>query len=496
VARISFAPDGKTLYTQSQDSTFCVWDAATGKKQRQFKAPMGAHHFVLSPDGKAILAAHQDNTVQLHDSTTLKTLHKLNGAKEGVGSLAFTADGKTLAVYGAADKGAFIWLYDAATGKEKLKIRVPVAAPDENGNVMIPMVAVTGLSFSPDGRLVAATTDHHTLALWDATTGKEYPPIRAPDQKAIQGAVFTPNGRSIALDLAGEDSLRLWEVASGKERRHYGKKPTNQGGQGMGGMGWGGGFNGGVMMPYTRPAAGAAFSPDGRLLAQSRTNNTVSIYDLASGKELSQFKGHQGGVETMVFAPDGKSMATGSRDTTGLVWDLSKIVPSATKQPDVNVETRWKELVGDDAPKAFEAVHALAGAPAASVAFLKDHVHPVAFADVEHVQRLVADLDSEQFAVRKKASVELEKVGEAAAPYLRKALEADPSPEVRKRIEDVLKRTDAVTPRGEALRTLRAIEVLEAIATAEAKAVLRALAKGMPDAAVTRTAQGALNRIH
>jgi WD40 repeat protein len=497
IARISYALDGKTVYTQSQDGTICTWECTRGKKMREFKAPMGAHHFVVSPDGKMILAALQDNSVQLFDSTTIKSLRRLEGAKDGVGSLAFSADGKTVGVYGGADKAANIWLYDTATGKQRLKIKLPLGAPDANGNFAVPMAAVTSLTFSPDGLLVVATIEHHTLGIWDAATGKEYPPFRAPDQKAIQGAVFSPNGRCIAIDLHGEDALRLWEVASGKERRVFGKKPpASTGNPNMAGMMWfGGGFNGNVMMPCTRPAAGTAFSQDGRLLAQGRTNNTVSIWELSSGKELGQLKGHLGIVDSVAFAPDGKSIATGSRDTTGLVWELPKPAAAAKAPPDVNQETRWKELASEDAAKAYEAIWAMAGAPAPTITFLKDHLRPALVANLEQIARLVADLDSEEFDRRKKASNDLEKIGEAASTYLRKVLEGDPSTEVRKRIEEVLKKTDAATPRGEALRTLRAIEVLEAIGTPEAKAVLQILAKGMPEAAITRAAQGAMERI-
>ena len=71
----------------------------------------------------------------------------------------------------------------------------------------------------------------------------------------------------------------------------------------------------------------------------------------------------------------------------------------------------------------------------------------------------------------------------------------DDSFEVRKRIEDVLKKTDSAMPRGEALRTLRAIETLELLGTPEAKAVLQTLANGMPQASVTRAAQAALLRL-
>src|SRR5262249_39964312 len=167
--------------------------------------------------------------------------------------------------------------------------RLPV--PEDARLCPVPMTALTGVIFSPDGRFVAATTDKHTLSIWETATGKELLPIRAPDQKAIQGAVFTPDSRCIALDLFGEDTLRVWEIASGKERRQFGKKPPAKDANAMGvGMMFMGGINGTAPMPYTRPAAGIAFSRDGKLAAHCRTNSTISVWDVATGKELGQLK--------------------------------------------------------------------------------------------------------------------------------------------------------------------------------------------------------------
>jgi WD40 repeat protein len=505
VSRVSYALDGKSTFSHGQDGTLHVWDAATGKHQRQVKLPQGGYNHVLSPDGRILVSVHADNNVRLWDTTTDKELHKLDGAKEGVSSLAFSADGKTVAVYGAAEKGASIWLYDTATGKEKRRIKVPVPMPDNAGGG-IPFSpsfsGSAGMSFSPDGRLVSAVIDHHTLGLWETATGKELTPIQSPDQKPIQSAVFTPDSRCLALDL-GEDSLRLWEIASGKERRHLGKKPPLAGqpnggpnGMALAGAVAGAGF-GGVSLPYSRPAPTAAFSPDGKLLAHSRSNATVSVWEVATGKEVGQLKGHRGQIETLSFAPDGKTLVTGSHDTTSLIWDVAGLAKSA-KSPaaaDVNVEARWKDLAGDDAAKAYDAILALAGAPEQARAFLKDRLQPAAAGDASQIAKLITDLDSDQFAVRKKASADLEKIGEPAIPLLRKALEGDPSQEVRKRIEELLAKTSNTAPRGEALRTLRVIEALETMATPEARHVLQALAKGMPEAGVTRAAQAALERL-
>src|SRR5439155_12853628 len=261
---------------------------------------------------------------------------------------------------------------------------------------------------------------------------------------------------------------------------------------------FGGGFNGGggVPMPFTRPAPNAAFSPDGRLLAHGRANHAVSVWDVATGKEVAQLKGHQGPVETLMVAPDGNSLVTGSRDTTGLIWNMADLAKASRPQTaGVDAASRWKELVGDDAVKAFEAIHALAASPATAVTFLREHLHPAAPANAEQIERLVADLDSEQFAVRKKASANLEKIGDSAAPLLRKALEGDVTLEVRKRIEELLAKTSSTTPRGEALRVLRAIEALEAMGTPEARQVLQQLAGGAPEATMTRAAKSALDRL-
>jgi WD40 repeat protein len=495
VVAVQYAADGKSITTRGQDGTLRVWDPSSGKEQKEIKAPQGAYHFALSPTGRDLLVGDQSNTATIRDPATQKVERTLPGPKEGIGALAFSADGKMAAVYGSADKGVSIWLYDSLTGRQRRRIKLPAPAADANGNFAIPNTGVTGMAFSPDGRLIGAMTSYNALGLWETETGKELMPIQAPDQTSIQGAIFTPDSRCLVLDF-GDDSLRLWEIASGKERRHYGKKPNPQPQGNMGMVWFGGGFGGAPPMPFMRPAAACAVSPNGRLLAQARVNHTLSLWDLATGQELGQLKGHEGAIETVAFAPDGKTLATGSRDTTGLVWDVSKFAGN-TKPPsgDANLEARWKQLAGDDARVAFEAIHALAGLPGPSVAFVKEHVHAASAVDAAKLTQLIADLDSDRFDVRKQASTALEKLGEPVVPALQKALEGDPSEEVRKRIESLLAKTNRNTPRGEALRSLRAIEVLETIGTPEARAVLQTLAQGVAEASLTRAAQGALERL-
>jgi cell division protein FtsB len=66
---------------------------------------------------------------------------------------------------------------------------------------------------------------------------------------------------------------------------------------------------------------GVAFSPDGQRLASASTDNTVRIWEVASGKELLTLKGHTKGVCSVAFSPDGRRLASASHDQTVKLWD-------------------------------------------------------------------------------------------------------------------------------------------------------------------------------
>jgi HEAT repeat protein len=87
----------------------------------------------------------------------------------------------------------------------------------------------------------------------------------------------------------------------------------------------------------------------------------------------------------------------------------------------------------------------------------------------------------------------LERLGEEAAPALRKALASKPAPEVRRRIESILKKSRTLSP--ETLLVVRAVEVLENIGTPEARELLKSLADGVPEAVLTQEAKASLERL-
>jgi hypothetical protein len=89
----------------------------------------------------------------------------------------------------------------------------------------------------------------------------------------------------------------------------------------------------------------------------------------------------------------------------------------------------------------------------------------------------------------------LEKLGDVARPALRRVLEGKPNLEVRRRVEALLKKIEDGPPAAEEVGALRAVEVLEALGTAEARRLLEDLARGDKGARLTQEAGAALQRL-
>jgi WD40 repeat protein len=313
LANLAFSPDGKSLavidYNHEDGvSAVNVWDV----DKRKVTAAVGgrtAHvaSVAFSPDGKTLAASARDQgdeglTVKLWDVATGKEKTSFTAHANQFCPVAFSPDGKTLAsggenagktsmVGGRADNlGVKLW--DVATGKEKASLKGH-AGP------------VFSVAFSPDGALVASGCGTFAsngqagggeVKLWDVATGKEKLTLKGR-MAVVWSVAFSPDGKTLASgDVYG--NVLLWDVQSGRQTLTL-QAPKRR-------------------SEDLNSAYSVAFSPDGKTLVAA-TVQGIKLWEVKGGKPLGTHKGPEASVWSVAFSPDGKTLASaGSKQIIGL----------------------------------------------------------------------------------------------------------------------------------------------------------------------------------
>ncbi|MEG4188954.1 WD40 repeat domain-containing protein, partial [Microcoleus sp. Pol17_C1] len=284
----------------------------------------------FSPDGKTLASASIDKTIKLWDVTTGKQIRTLQGHSDVVWSVSFSPDGKTLA---SASDDKTIKLWDVTTGKQIRTLQ---------GH----SYRVTSVSFSPDGKTLASGSIDKTIKLWDVTTGKQIRTLQGHSD-VVWSVSFSPDGKTLAS--ASEDkTIKLWDVTTGKQIRTLqghsyrvwsvsfspdGKTLASASGDNTIKL-WDVTIGEEIRTWQSSSVMSVSFSPDGKTLASASEDKTIKLWEVTTGEEIRTLQGHSSLVRSVSFSPDGQTLASASDDKTIKLWDVTtgKQIPTLQGQ--------------------------------------------------------------------------------------------------------------------------------------------------------------------
>jgi WD40 repeat protein len=372
----AFAPDGRRLAVSWRDKTIRLYDTSSGKETQNIPYVGSTARMAFSPDGHQLAVVESRDVITLHDTSTGRKLGELQRDGANYSIVTFAPDGRTLAALTAADRGLAteIDLWDAPARKHLRRI----TGPDVHSAIHI--------AFSPDGKLLAQTSQNPDVVLWDVVTGQEVRRMRT--YPSVTVAAFSPDGRTLAAASAG-GAITLWDVATGKLLQPsadpiigvFDLRFTDGGRQLVGTSerlrAWEIATGRAVdrFAPLTSrttfrlPVLSAdqrliaeratprddgpsirlwdaqtgrlvrsiegiksywpatAFTPDSRRLIAGGVENVIQVFDVADGKELGRMTGHAR-VSRLAVTPDGRRLASASSDASARgdyavrLWDL------------------------------------------------------------------------------------------------------------------------------------------------------------------------------
>src|SRR5690606_33842075 len=109
LTHVSFTADGKSLFTESWEGTFRLWDPETGREMRVFTRPGGYSHSALAPDGRSVVLAHENGgRIDLVDMASGEIVRSFDVGPAQVWSVGFSPPG-IRSIYAATDQGIIVW---------------------------------------------------------------------------------------------------------------------------------------------------------------------------------------------------------------------------------------------------------------------------------------------------------------------------------------------------------------------------------------------------
>jgi len=329
VSCLAISPDGRLLASGIDDGRVRLRNLADGAPLKTLIGHSRITCLAISPDGRLLAGGTADTGVWLWSLPDGARLHwwdwmeddLYTPTKRTVECIAFSPDGRIL-----------------ASGYQQLDLRLQFRSMPDGArsssmeNLLSHIWRAYNLAFSPDGSALAIWSASRFVTLWNLrNSGYLVMPMPNKSPLNVKSLAFSPDGRTLVGGAS--ETVCLWSLPDGAPQWRH--RPL-----------------------WTRPRpddlplktleghedriTSLAISPDGRILASGSRDCTVRLWSLPDGMPLKILRGDSGPLYCLAFSPDGRTLASGGMDNVAQLWSVNPFYRMPISQTGVG-DLVWAE---------------------------------------------------------------------------------------------------------------------------------------------------------